>query len=332
MKLLPKPKASGPAWRRIAAISARWLFFLGSVLFLIHLAYRITNSTGFRDLQSSSALVGTALAALIISLASFTSTAGWNLLLEGLAGHVGLKRSAAVYCTTQIAKYLPGNFGHYLGRVALAKTRLQIPAKATILSLLQETGLTCLGALLVGLFCYFFFPNRALYGLSRAGLYAAFVVIAGSYLSLSAVAEALRKSDRWRSPLLRKLMGAIPKLETSLRVLPFYIAGYVCIGIAVSVIGSDLLKTQLQDFVFITGAYSLAWIIGFLIPGAPGGLGVRESALVLLLAGTYPKDMVLMLALLARLASVGADLLTFFAGLVLVRTLNSSKSLSIKNP
>jgi uncharacterized membrane protein YbhN (UPF0104 family) len=32
-------------------------------------------------------------------------------------------------------------------------------------------------------------------------------------------------------------------------------------------------------------AYLRAWLTGFAVPGAPGGLGVRESVLVLLLSG-----------------------------------------------
>lgn len=32
-------------------------------------------------------------------------------------------------------------------------------------------------------------------------------------------------------------------------------------------------------------AYLIAWLAGFVIPGAPGGIGVREGVLVLLLAG-----------------------------------------------
>src|SRR5690348_10729911 len=180
MKQRLEPRASGFSWRRAGGIITRWLFFLGSVLFLVHFAHEITQRSGFHGLRSSASLLTTALAAIIISPASFTAALGWNLLLNGLSSSVSLRQAAAVYCSTQIAKYLPGNVGHYVGRVALAKTRLDIPTVTAILSLLQETALACVGALLVGLFCYFFFPDQTLYGLDHTGLYAlfAFVVIA----------------------------------------------------------------------------------------------------------------------------------------------------------
>lgn len=332
MKRPPKPRGPKFAWRRFARTCARWLFFLGSVAFLIHFAHDITTqASNFHRLRVTASLLGTGLAALITSLASLTSAVGWNLLLKDMGSAATLRQSAAVYCSTQIAKYLPGNVGHYIGRVALAKTRLQIGTAAAVLSLLQEAALACLGAVFVGLFCYFFFPDRALYGLPRTALYTGFALLAIAYVSVSTGAGVLRENANVRPAMLRKAARAIPTLKTGSKALPFYIAGYVCVGIAASVIAAGAIRMETQDFVFIIGAYSLAWIVGFLIPGAPGGLGVRESALVLLLAGTYPKDTVLMIALLARLASVGADLITFAAGLLLMRTSNTSKKLSTKN-
>ena len=44
-------------------------------------------------------------------------------------------------------------------------------------------------------------------------------------------------------------------------------------------------------------AFLLAWLAGYIIPGAPGGIGVRESALVLLLAGGAGDSNALALAL-----------------------------------
>ena len=55
------------------------------------------------------------------------------------------------------------------------------------------------------------------------------------------------------------------------------------------------------------------------IPGAPGGLGVRESALVLLMGNAYPADTALAISLLSRLATVAADVVIFVAGALLPR-------------
>ncbi|MFM9073911.1 MAG: hypothetical protein ACKOOC_11045 [Cyanobium sp.] len=60
--------------------------------------------------------------------------------------------------------------------------------------------------------------------------------------------------------------------------------------------------------------FALAWTLGLVVPGAPGGLGVFEAALLLRLALVLPEPPVLAVALSYRLVVTFADLLA--AGLV----------------
>src|SRR6185437_10148319 len=48
-----------------------------------------------------------------------------------------------------------------------------------------------------------------------------------------------------------------------------------------------LLPGATQDDLLLIAAFSLAWVVGFVTPGAPGGLGVREALLLLMLAPAY---------------------------------------------
>ena len=61
-------------------------------------------------------------------------------------------------------------------------------------------------------------------------------------------------------------------------------------------------------------AFALSWTLGLVVPGAPGGLGVFEAALLLRLSGALPEPAVLAVALSYRLVVTVADLLA--AGLV----------------
>jgi uncharacterized membrane protein YbhN (UPF0104 family) len=56
-------------------------------------------------------------------------------------------------------------------------------------------------------------------------------------------------------------------------------------------------------------AFALAWTLGLVVPGAPGGLGVFEAALLLRLSGALPEPAVLAVALSYRLVVTFADLL-----------------------
>ncbi len=51
----------------------------------------------------------------------------------------------------------------------------------------------------------------------------------------------------------------------------------------------------------------LAWMAGYLVPGAPGGLGVREAVMLLGLAPTVGEPSALAAALSYRMVTVLAD-------------------------
>lgn len=327
--IFPSLQAHSPpkAWRRKASILLRTLFFGASIAFLVHFASGFANSRELHGLQRDT-YFAVGIAVILISLTSALSAVAWNVLLAGLSCRVPVVPSVAVFLSTQIAKYLPGNVGHYIGRVALARTRLGIPAAPAILSLLHEAGLACAGALFVGLGLNCLLPDGTLHGMTRAESYVALLFFAAMLIGAILVAGILRRRIKLHRAVIRKFVDAIPGLHSSLRSLPLYVAGYALVGVAAVVIAASFVRLQAQDWALICGAYSLAWIIGFLIPGAPGGLGIRESALVLLLAGTFPRDVVLLIALLARLASVGADVLAFIVGLLLMRKVRPGPNLS----
>jgi len=68
-----------------------------------------------------------------------------------------------------------------------------------------------------------------------------------------------------------------------------------------------------------TGAYALAWSAGFLVLVTPAGAGVREGALVLLLAPAYGSGPALGIALLVRLLATLGDLVWGLRGAVVTR-------------
>ena len=56
-----------------------------------------------------------------------------------------------------------------------------------------------------------------------------------------------------------------------------------------------------------------AWIIGFVTPGAPGGIGIREGVM-LFVCGDEHSDKIVLFVLVMRIASVLADVTAFAIG------------------
>src|SRR5690606_14001641 len=62
-----------------------------------------------------------------------------------------------------------------------------------------------------------------------------------------------------------------------------------------------------------------AWMVGFATPGAPGGLGTREAAMLLFVGDQLGPATLLVIAALFRIVTFGGDLVCFAASQILLR-------------
>ncbi len=115
---------------------------------------------------------------------------------------------------------------------------------------------------------------------------------------------------------LRKLLGllraqgatmfSMSKLLLSLGV---YLLLWLLFGTAFFLFIKSLCAISVSQLLVVTGIYAVAWSIGFLSIITPSGLGVREGVLSVLLTTVLPPATATLVALLARLWTVAAELL-----------------------
>jgi uncharacterized membrane protein YbhN (UPF0104 family) len=72
-------------------------------------------------------------------------------------------------------------------------------------------------------------------------------------------------------------------------------------------------QAETKELFALTGAFLFAWIIGFVTPGAPGGIGIREGVMLFVCGDQYA-DRIVLFVLVMRIASVFADVLAFLIG------------------
>lgn len=88
------------------------------------------------------------------------------------------------------------------------------------------------------------------------------------------------------------------------------ISGLVFLGVLV------MITPQTMDPILLLGlcgAYVIAWFAGFVTPGAPAGVGVRELALLFLLKGYVAEADLLLAVVIGRMVTVVGDLSYFCA-------------------
>lgn len=69
----------------------------------------------------------------------------------------------------------------------------------------------------------------------------------------------------------------------------------------------------------VSAAYTLAWIVGFIVLFAPAGLGVREGVLTLILSAIMPTPLAIAISFISRVWITVFEVIVFFIGLLIRR-------------
>lgn len=224
----------------------------------------------------------------------------WGGILQEFDPTTDRRWATRTFLKTNIAKYLPGNIWHFYRRIGAARD-VGIPVETATLSVVLEALLMAASALLVA----FLLADAGNWQWQALGL--AIVAtsihprilspVAGRLSDLKAKAFRRREAQPTTFSMQRYPLG--PWLG-ELGFVLWRSMGFVLILIAVAPLGFDRLP-------LVVGAFSLAWLLGLILPGAPGGLGVFEVAVLALLDGSFPTGALLSAVAIYRVISILAE-------------------------
>lgn len=231
----------------------------------------------------------------------------WGFALTALGYPVSPAWSIRVYLQTNIAKYTPGKVWHFYGRI-LAGEKVGIRRGATLVSILIESVQLAVIASVLGFGLFAFGGGGGLTPLHKLAL----VAVAGVGIATLKPA-VLNRGLLWLTRRVKKVEIA-PEEAVGLRspLLPAYLGTFAFVVIRGFGMYTGFLAftpVPLTDFPMILGAFSLAWVIGFVVPGPPAGLGIFESVMLLLTGSRFSSGLVLAVVLVYRLTSTLAEAL-----------------------
>lgn len=274
-------KGSATGLLGIAKLAISVAAVIASALFLIA-AFR----GSWRELGTIAAHEGIFATVFLLSIgyggAYFLLAVAWHRILGQMARiDVPFGASAYVYCLANIAKYVPGSVFHFAGRQLLGARvgwKQADIARATVLEIgANVTAVAAIIALAIA-----FSPDLVPDDLISTFWWLSAMPVRTAALVLLAFGIAGFAVLSRTGPFLRAVgvNGSTVWRVLALNFMFFLSNGALAMLLAAQVAGNT--EIPLQTFGV---AYLIAWLAGFIIPGAPGGIGVRESVLVLLLAG-----------------------------------------------
>jgi len=278
----------------------RWIRWVAVVLVVGFVVVLVAGQwsdivAGIRALDAAS--VGGALVFVLVGLVA--AALSWRAVLTGLGSRLSITAAARVYFLGQLGKYVPGSIWPVLAQAELSKEYGVPRSRAASAALTQ---------MMVGLVVGIVVAGSTLSIASRDAVrsywWLLLVAIAGIVMLLPPVFNRLMALAR---RVLRRPGGDDISGRTLVRSGLWAIVMWVAFGAHLWCLaaGSGASATNLG--LLTTGAYALAWVVGFVIIFLPAGAGAREAALVLALAPVMDRSSALALALVSRALMLVGD-------------------------
>ncbi len=248
-------------------------------------------------------------------VAVFFGAGVWWLTLLGMGQPTALLSAAKMHLAANLAKYIPGYAWQLMSKAVLARDA-GVPTETVGVAMaveLVQTAATGAGLALCLFPAVWSFGPLAKGQLAAVGHAAGVLVLA----TLSALPWALRRillkaGQRRAASAIRA--GALWAAAATMA------AGWLVFGIGYWFLGVALAPLGIADLQIFCFALITSVLAGLAVIFVPGGVGVHESLMVLLLGTRLPAGPAVILALLTRLAVTLAEV----AAALITRRLPSS--------
>ncbi len=241
--------------------------------------------------------------ALIITILAYVFSGWvWIWILNDFNCYLTGSKALKIYLITNVAKYLPGNVWHFYGRINAVKTNGNSIAVAS-LSVLLEPLLMAIAALLLALTSSTLglieiAPSWEIFGLEFVGLSIILILIHPRIIN-----PILQKISQSRGKIEIAKLNKYPLLPLLGELIFLLLRGtgflFVC---------TALMSVDIRAIPQLISVFSFAYLLGLIVPGAPGGMGVFEATAIASLDGSqFPAATVLVTVALYRLISISAE-------------------------
>lgn len=221
----------------------------------------------------------------VILLSYLLLITAWRAVIMGWGESIDIRTGAAIWCLSNMGRYLPGKVWAVAGMAVLATRAGVDPVAATGAALAMQALALGSGATLIALTV----PQIP--------------VVAVVTSALLAVGTLAAISSSRLARLLSRITGREFRSVNAAAVGPalvLAVSSWLCYGIALLMLVRGLGYAGI-DLKLSVGVFTASYILGFVAVFAPGGIGVREGALLGMLTGALGAGPALVVATSSRL-------------------------------
>jgi len=242
---------------------------------------------------------------LFCLLSIYLNAYAWKYIVRWFGKEFKSNNRVSFYVLTNILKYVPGGVWHFVERFNFLKT-ISNPQIAWYSTLIEPYFMLSGSFLLASM------------GLIFSPFYI-FLIVPLAFLNRKFIFLILKRLGALKGKVFEvlKLKNSKDQFEEGINIISFFPtrALFLEIGFVLSkFIGfyiclNTFYSSNSLNIISLLGIFSLSWSLGLVVPAAPGGVGVFEACLLLLIGKSIPQNIILISLVYFRVISTLADLL-----------------------
>ena len=273
----------------------KWIWFVAVIIGAGY--YFKRNYQNISDYLETISISRVALSVLFVLIGKFALSDLTRTSLKKIGYSISYKEALTITSITQLGKYLPGGIWHVAGKFGMYKAR-RISTKNTTLAIVFENLWLLSSALVLGV-VFLLSSSRD----TLCELYA--------FLCQPAISQhvLILLPILWIAALV--IIDALFYKERRYKAVEvlILIAQMIVIWLSFGVSFWLVFPLESGFLPAITGAFSLSWVAGYVAFFAPGGIGIREYLLTIILASFFSGSEVAVYATVHRLIWVVVEII-----------------------
>ena len=232
------------------------------------------------------------------------------MLLNSMAQkHISFRSAFTLFHLSNITRYLPGRIWGVVRLLSLSP-KFGLSKTAVGSSLTLHVGVeTVLGGLIaMSLLFSDRMRQRATEVLETLSVKNTFLLTFAVMVCLAGLVFLIPRLAKHATQFL-KTLTPLKSVQLWVKVLVSHSLLWMCQGLAFFLFVRSFATVPWTDTGVLTACFAFAWIVGFLSFLTPGGLGIREGLLGLLLSNYMIPSQATLVALLCRLWMLSAEIL-----------------------
>lgn len=297
--------------------SYKLLKYLGNVITILAIIL-IIKKLYFYDLDYAVLFLEGKIVFFIIILFVYMSVVFWggipwtNIVNVLTQCNVRYLEVVFIFVKSNILKYIPGNVFQYVGRNELALKKNIKHSKVALATLIDAAwnivAVLFFSVILSGKEFTAWLRRQQMLTVNNAFIICGVAVVGVIIFLIICI---------WKKQVIIDFARSVRSVKLG-RVLLFNLIFYGFIGIinaglyvaAFSLISGNVYS--LQEVMTYIGIMLVSLVAGFITPGAPGGVGVREASSLFLFKGRLDEDVILLGIVIMRVISIAGDLAVYF--------------------